>query len=325
MGKRKFAYDPDNVIDLTQPEPSATSSSARRQVPTPGPSRTAGPSPRLPPVPQALPPQPKPKKARIEGKGARAAGPEKRGAMFKKMCPKNILERVARVMSQRFFMIDCKRENGELCEEFKVLGTTGNVYTVTVDKFPTCDCPDAGRGNHCKHILFIFLKVLHVPQSSGLWYQKALLSSELQSIFKAAPLAPNALAHDRVREAYARATGRPDQLGSSSSSSTNRRIPGPEDDCPICYETMHRVAENKLEFCKECGNALHMECFQQWSRSAAVVTCVWCRAKCGGNNNRVPAFKARIDSGYINLGGVAGLSPERDTSSYHRNWRGHRE
>jgi hypothetical protein len=35
------------------------------------------------------------------GQGSDAPLPEKRGAIFKKACPKNILDRVARVMSQR--------------------------------------------------------------------------------------------------------------------------------------------------------------------------------------------------------------------------------
>src|SRR6266702_653485 len=49
-------------------------------------------------------------------------------------------------------------------------------------------------------------------------------------------------------------------------------------------------------------------------RSAAELTCVWCRAKWhrGGKNES----DASPSSGrYVNLGGVAGLSGKRDTSS----------
>ena len=45
--------------------------------------------------------QPKAKKAR-KAKDPAAPAPEKRGAMFKKACPKNIIERVERVMAQRY-------------------------------------------------------------------------------------------------------------------------------------------------------------------------------------------------------------------------------
>jgi hypothetical protein len=49
---------------------------------------------------------------------------EKRLARFKVSCPKNIMERVDRVMTQRFFMVERNRSEGELREEFKVLGST---------------------------------------------------------------------------------------------------------------------------------------------------------------------------------------------------------
>ncbi len=67
-------------------------------------------------------------------------------------------------------MIERNREG--LSEDFKVLGSTGNVYTVRIAQLPTCDCPDGTKGNHCKHILFVFTRVLGVNDNSGLYYQK---------------------------------------------------------------------------------------------------------------------------------------------------------
>ncbi|KAH9968858.1 hypothetical protein BC827DRAFT_1263339 [Russula dissimulans] len=255
----------------------------------------------------------KSKRAREGPQDSDATAPEKRGARLRKSCPKNILERVERVKSQRFFMIDRKREGDEPCEEFKVFGSTGNVYTVNVDKLPSCDCPDASRGHHCKHILFIFLKGNSLPRSSELWYQKALLRNELESIFANAPKAPNALAHVTVRETYARVTGAA-SASASATSDSKRRIPGPEDSCPVCYESMHGNAQNKLVFCEECGNALHTECFGQWRRSAALLTCVWCRAEWPSGAKDGDAASTRSE-GYLNLGSAAGFSGGRDTSS----------
>jgi hypothetical protein len=40
-------------------------------------------------------------------------------------------------------------------------------------------------------------------------------------------------------------------------------MPGPDDDCAICYEGMHGVEEAVLTFCGECVNAVHKDCFQQ--------------------------------------------------------------
>ena len=107
-----------------------------------------------------------------------------------------------------------------------------------------------------------FIAVLQVPKESPHWYQKALLQEELEEIFKAAPLAPNAMAHQRVRDAYLLATGK---LPSTSQVDSNdkKRIPQEGDDCPICYENMHGANLSFLTFCDTCGNAIHKQCFQQ--------------------------------------------------------------
>lgn len=264
--------------------------------------------------------KPPPIKRQRKMKDADAPAPEKRGAIFKKKCPKNILERLDRVASQRFFMVDRQREGNELHEEFSVLGSTGNVYTVIIDKTPTCNCPDATKGNHCKHILFIFSKVLQVPYESSYWYQKALITSELEDIFANAPRSPTDIANAHVLDAYARATGKAPS-GTAEQQGSKKRVPGPEDDCPICYENMHGAAETTLTFCDTCGNGLHTECFQQWAVTARQkgqqVSCVFCRAKWVTSGPAAAAGASRSSEGYINLGSVAGLSHVRDTSSYY--------
>ncbi|KAI0332129.1 hypothetical protein GY45DRAFT_1247526 [Cubamyces sp. BRFM 1775] len=305
--KRKAAEDPD--LDSVTPA-AASSSYVARYPPVAGSSSN--------PILLDSPPAKKPAaKRQRKAKDPDAPVPEKRGAIFKKTCPQNIIERVRRVMEQRFYMIDRTRNGTELREEFKVLGSTGNIYTVVIDKKPSCDCPDALKGNHCKHILFIFLKVLQVTQKSGYWYQKALLTSELEDIFANAPPAPAAVAHERIRNAYAQATGK--AVASSSQAKTKKRLPEKDDDCPICYENMHSMAEKLLTFCEECGNGLHKECFQQWANTArGNVSCVFCRAKW-----TLPASAgaskgaSRSTDGYLNLAAVAGVSPVRDTSSYY--------
>lgn len=71
-------------------------------------------------------------------------------APFRKTCSQATRERLERVTLQRFFLIDRKRVdadvyvNGEmkkeLKEEFRVLGSTGNVYTVLISRWTKCDC-----------------------------------------------------------------------------------------------------------------------------------------------------------------------------------------
>lgn len=120
--------------------------------------------------------------------------------------------------------------------------------------------------------------VLQVPQHSTHWYQKcvvqtlyeaesltdllrALLTSELEELFRDAPLAPNATAHASIREAYARATGKASPAATTTNN--NRRMPNKDDDCPICYEGMYGIKADMLSWCQTCGNSIHKECFQQ--------------------------------------------------------------
>ncbi|KAK7694044.1 hypothetical protein QCA50_003620 [Cerrena zonata] len=300
----------------SRPRPSAARPPVARPPVTPQP---AIPPPRIP-SPVAPPPAKRQKKQK-DPNGELSQAPEKRLAMFKKKCPQAIRERAERVATQRMYMIDRSRNGDELKETFSVLGSTGNVYSVKVDKLPSCNCPDALKGNHCKHILFIFLKVLQVTQASGYWYQKALLTAELEEVFANAPPAPGFAVNARVQEAYAKATGK---RVASSSQGVKKRMPEKDTDCPVCYEGMFGAPEKTLVFCESCGNALHKDCFQQWAKATrGKANCVFCRAPWSSQPATPSAGSSRASGvatseGYVNLAGIAGVSPVRDTSSYYQ-------
>jgi hypothetical protein len=131
---------------------------------------------------------PTPKKPKKSDPNYGEPEPEKRLKLFKKgtfrlnslrpsstdpvssftACPKATQERADRVRVQRFFCVDRTRTS-ETSEEFKILGSTGNQYKVTIDKQPDCSCPDGAKGNTCKHRLFVLLRILQIPLSSNLW------------------------------------------------------------------------------------------------------------------------------------------------------------
>ncbi len=110
MVKRKGVWVRDYALPTFPTYPSASSfpSSSTSLYSTPPPAKRA-------------------RKAAPNIQDPDAPPPEKRLAIFKKKCPQNILERVHRVMQQRFFMVDRQRNGNELREEFSVLGSTGNV------------------------------------------------------------------------------------------------------------------------------------------------------------------------------------------------------
>lgn len=84
---------------------------------------------------------------------------EKRLKRYRVKAPLSYLERLSRVTTQRMFLIDRHRSDSDdgvsEQETFDIAGSTGNVYQVTVGKLPACTCPDAGKGNQCKHIIYV--------------------------------------------------------------------------------------------------------------------------------------------------------------------------
>jgi hypothetical protein len=52
---------------------------------------------------------------------------------------------------ERTFSTDSSNEE----EVFDIAGTTGNIYKVKIDRMPSCTCPDAKKGNQCKHIVYV--------------------------------------------------------------------------------------------------------------------------------------------------------------------------
>nr|CAG8445583.1 15784_t:CDS:10 [Entrophospora candida] len=235
---------------------------------------------------------------------------EKRLAMIRRSCSMKVKERIERAMSQRMFLVD-RSEVSESYHKFVVLGSIGNVYNVEISTLPKCSCPDFSRGgNLCKHILFVYLKVLRVNPNSSYIYQKALLTNELRQIFQNA--APNPTANQRVRDKYAKIVGGVNS-GSDDASSVKRPRQPIEGDCPICYEALSET--EKLVWCKDsCGNNVHEVCFDQWKSSKRSsgdeITCVYCRNKWEDESEIISSSN---DDGFINLGEAQGISRIRDS------------
>jgi hypothetical protein len=218
-------------------------------------------------------------------------------------------------------MID---ETKLLCRKFTILGSTGNVYDVLIHRFPSCNCPDFGRSHLCKHILFVLLKVLHVPIESNLLYQRALLQSELKEIF--CGLQTNdlgrVLAKQEVIKAYHnKSSGKTESL-SNEAIDEKCTIREPEGECAICFEPMisanNAVKGNveSLDSCRTCQNFLHTDCLKQWLKQSN--SCVYCRSKWSDKSSSSAIIRSGGDmEGYVNLSSIQGMSSRRDTSTYH--------
>jgi hypothetical protein len=65
---------------------------------------------------------------------------------------------------------------------FDIVGSTGNIYKTTVGKVPTCNCPDARKGNQCKHICYGKLSLFQQLYAS-MDYSFLLLLLSLASLY----------------------------------------------------------------------------------------------------------------------------------------------
>ena len=158
--------------------------------------------PPKPPPPKAKGKEAGHKRSRSEGSGADGhgaspggsggsggGGGEKRAAPFRSSSVASA-QRLERAMSERLYLIE-RRDLSEVSQsglvslrvQFAVLGSTGNVYEVLVARVPSCTCVDfRDRRTVCKHLLFVYAKVLRVQRDSHILQQRALLREELRQI-----------------------------------------------------------------------------------------------------------------------------------------------
>ena len=187
-------------------------------------------------------------------------------------------------------------------EDIDIVGSTGNIYRVTIGRIPSCNCQDSRKGHECKHKVYALHTVLKAPVH--LQYQLAFLSSELEEIFANSPPIPTE---------------------TQGASDKDRHRKSTDGECPICYMDLDEV-QNELVWCKEaCGNNMHKSCFEQWAASqrGTTIKCVYCRApwKMDHSDRRKIMEAGHVsEDGYVNVADHFGISRARDYSSYHAPW-----
>ncbi|KAF2142595.1 uncharacterized protein K452DRAFT_270370 [Aplosporella prunicola CBS 121167] len=244
--------------------------------------------------------------AKKSNKAKNKSNEEKRLRKFRSNPPISFIEIKDRALTQRMFVIDRTRGGTDDCpeESIEIAGTTGNIYTVNIDQAPNCTCPHAKKGNQCKHIVYVLIRVLKAPEN--LQYQLSFLRSELRDIFSKAPPIPS-------------------DSGDGNNDGNRKPI---EDDCPICCMEFEPSKE-KIVYCKAaCGNNVHEHCFEQWAatkKGSGPVTCPFCRTPWAGDEaslKKIAKTGGTVNAeGYVNVANELGISGERaDYSSYHDFW-----
>lgn len=191
--------------------------------------------------------------------------------------------RIERAKQQTMYMIDMNINRKKWYGEFKVIGTTGNLYTVKLGHKTSCDCPDfSNNGKFCKHIYFVFIKVFKVDP-----YDKLRIKIPRPIRKELMNGVPTILAREIVPSASI--LDKYEQLKHTKAEVKRRDI---TDDCPICMEPMS--GEEGVSWCfAVCGNNFHTACFDRWLQVMAIrePSCVLCRA---------PLNKS-VQKKYINL------------------------
>ena len=161
-------------------------------------------------------------------------------------------------------------------------------------------------------------------------YQKALLTPELEEVFRNAPPAPAANVYNhRITKAWQEATGSPSKASTSAEEppTGKRKVIEEDDTCPVCYEDIHGEDTSHFVYCEEsCGGPIHKDCFNTWvgncRGTGKPVTCVYCRATWPGMTGGVAGGvktggQPSMAEGYLNLADVVGINSERDRSTYY--------
>lgn len=201
--------------------------------------------------------------------------------------------------TQKLFLIESVPSKDNHEKLYQVMGSTGNVYTVTINSNPSCSCPDhQTRHNRCKHIYFILLRVMKVPASKE--EQTKFTNNELLNMFQNIPqITNNLVVGDRYKKNYQsfKQNGSKKYDKDNKDNKDNKVDQKPIDDCcPICLDDLE--ADDKLDYCKySCGKSIHDKCFKMWSMSQAGAKCVFCREPW------VKIVKSNINanSDYLNL------------------------
>ncbi|KAM7255750.1 hypothetical protein ACFE04_011491 [Oxalis oulophora] len=203
-----------------------------------------------------------------------------------------VADRIVRALRHRLRLLHRADTN------FFILGATGNVYTVTLCTSPSCTCPD--RTTPCKHILFVYIRVLGVPLEDPRIKRRNLRPCQLHRLVSL-PTLRESLAGESVRQMFHQLFFQEKLNQGDGGAGSSGPIEIEEGSaCPVCLEEMEKG--EVVTSCATCRNLIHEECLIRWkkSRGRRAASCVICRAR--WKDSRVDDRKEK----YINLAAFVG-------------------
>lgn len=179
-------------------------------------------------------------------------GAEGRLERFLPTPSKRVRERIDRAKEHRLLLVNLEvAARGEITAT--VLGHTGNVYDVRIGARVVCTCPDFLKAKAaCKHLLFVFLRVLRIPDDDPRLWQRALIPRELSELRSRLSNGSELPVEVQAPAAVISAC--------RSAGPVVRQSPGAP--CPVCFDPVETLAGASC--CAGCGRNLHTECLAQW-------------------------------------------------------------
>ncbi|QKF93927.1 zinc finger SWIM-type protein [Fadolivirus algeromassiliense] len=179
--------------------------------------------------------------------------------------------RKQRGTTQNLYLIEILDSTELYQRSYSVMGSTGNVYTVTIKTTPECTCPDyTTRGNRCKHIYFILMRVMKCMNVD----ENSYTNQQILDMFTNIPKITQNLTLDPSKKKIYDKLKNDNKLGTTSKSEVNQK--DTDDLCPICLDDLTNGEE--LDYCKfSCGKPIHKLCYSMWTKKQPA-NCVFCKA-----------------------------------------------
>jgi Ring finger domain len=196
--------------------------------------------------------------------------------------------RLKKAFVEQFFLLESNKNGDTL--EFKMTGSTMNVYSVTIDKrgIALCTCPDQRFCNRekcfCKHTCFVLGKIGKLQDHSMYSVRKPLSEEEIEAVWNNKN---DAVVNVALLEKLLLLSTEEDKFEKKS-----EKIIEDTDECPVCYCILKNGT--KLVTCPDCKNSIHKACMDRWLNFNQ--TCVYCRSEIWEQAQRSGNGK------YVNLG-----------------------
>lgn len=179
-------------------------------------------------------------------------------------------QRKTRGIKQKIFLIlTYEYDDDKLERSYEVMGTTGNVYMVTINESPSCTCPDyVTRAKRCKHIYFVLTRIMKVRTEQE--DIEKYPNDVLRNMFDSIPIITESLRVDATK------LNKFKELKKNKNGEVKMRKIMEEDMCPICL--MELDDSEDLVYCKySCGNSIHKECFDMYNLKKTEIKCILCQ------------------------------------------------